>query len=68
MSASNMGPFELFALIPLLLVWAVGIALTVWFVRTLASIAASLRDVAARLSVIEQIVRDTPASTPPRTP
>lgn len=49
------GPFELvFFVLP----WALPFILLVWFIRTVAAIAASLRDIAERLTTIERAIRD----------
>ena len=45
-----------------LLVWAVPIGLMIWFVRTLSSMAAALREIAARLGTLERAVRDSAES------
>ena len=46
----------------LLVVWVLpvilGICFTIWFIRTLSSIAASLGDIVARLDSLEGAVRD----------
>lgn len=42
-----------------LLVWALPLILAVWFVRTVASIAASLDAIVTRLASLEQAVRDS---------
>lgn len=42
-----------------LLVWAVPIGLMIWFVLTLSSMAAALREIAARLGTLERAVRDS---------
>jgi hypothetical protein len=56
MNFGNIGFAELaFAL----LLWALPLLLLVWFVRTLARMAASLRDIAERLSALERAVRDS---------
>ena len=49
--------FGLMWLFPLL-VWALPIILAVWFIRTVASIAASLHAIVTRLDSLEQAVRD----------
>ena len=41
-----------------LLVWALPLVLAIWFIRTVASIAASLRAIANRLESLERAVRD----------
>jgi hypothetical protein len=46
--------------IPFLLVWLLPFALAVWFIRTLTSMAASLREIAERLATLERAVRDIP--------
>ena len=54
----NFGSLGLFELLFVLLVWALPLAVMVWFIRTLSSIASSLRDVADRLGSLERAVRD----------
>jgi hypothetical protein len=41
-----------------LLVWALPLVLAIWFIRTVASIAASLQAIANRLESLERAVRD----------
>lgn len=54
----NFGSVGLFELLFVLLVWALPLAVMVWFIRTLSSIASSLRDLADRLVSLERAVRD----------
>lgn len=56
MNFGTLGGIELFFM---LVVWALPLALLVWFIRTVARIASSLRDIADRLGSLERAVRDT---------
>ena len=48
------------------LVWLIPVVLLGWFVRTLSSISASLREIAERLGSVEGAIRDV--SMPPGQP
>ena len=48
-----------------IILWVVPVALLVWFMRTLTTIASSLRDIANRLSDLERAVRDASRGAPP---
>ena len=48
-----------------LLLWCVPLVLLVWFVRTLSSIAAALRDMVARLATLEEAVRSSSTTRAP---
>ena len=54
MNFGNIGPIELLFV---LLVWGVPLLLLVWFVRTLAAMAASLRDIADRMGSVEHAIQ-----------
>ena len=54
----NFGSIGVAELLFVLLAWAVPLALMVWFIRTLSSMARSLRDIADRLGSLEHAVRD----------
>lgn len=54
----NFGAFGPLEFVFLVLLWALPFVLLVWFIRTVASIAASLRDIAERLGSVERAIRD----------
>jgi hypothetical protein len=54
----NFGSVGVTELVFVLLAWALPLALMVWFIRTLSSMARSLRDIADRLVSLENTVRD----------
>ncbi len=56
----NFGNVGFSQVIPFLLVWLLPLALAVWFIRTLTSMAVSLRDIAERLATLERAIRDVP--------
>jgi hypothetical protein len=58
MNFGNVGSLEV---VFVLMVWALPLALLVWFIRTLAAMAASLRDIADRLGSLGRAIRDNPA-------
>ena len=60
----SFGP-EFGALGVYLLGWGVLVGLIIWFVRTLSTIAAALREIADRLGTLERAVRDNQANTAP---
>lgn len=61
----NFGALGFSELIFVLLMWALPLVLLVWFIRTLGSMAASLRDIADRLLAVERAVRDASISAAP---
>ncbi len=54
----NFGNIGVSELVFILLAWALPFALMVWFIRTLSSMARSLRDIADQLVGLERAVRD----------
>jgi hypothetical protein len=54
----NIGGFGGMEWLFVLLVWALPFVLAIWFIRTLSSIAASVRDIAVRIESLERAVRD----------
>jgi hypothetical protein len=44
----------------LILIWALPFVIAIWFIRTLSSIARSLRDVVDRLDSVERAIRERP--------
>jgi hypothetical protein len=59
----NFGNSGLLEVIFAVLVWLIPVVLLGWFVRTLSSISASLREIAERLGSVEGAIRDV--SIPP---
>ena len=57
------GPFEM---IIGLLLYCLPIVALVWFLKTVASMAASLREISARLQTLERTIRDTAVGELPR--
>lgn len=53
----NFGSLGMAELVVMLLIWAIPILLMWWFIRTLTSMAAAQRDIAARLAGIEEQLR-----------
>jgi hypothetical protein len=56
----NFGNIGFMEMLFVLLIWAMPLALLVWFVRTLAAMARSLREVADRLASLERTIRERP--------
>jgi len=56
----NFGNVGFFQIIPFLLIWLLPLFLAVWFIRTVTSMAASLREIAERLATLERAIRDIP--------
>lgn len=56
----NFGNVGFFEMIPLLLIWLLPFVLAVWFIRTVTSMSASLREIAERLAALERAIRDMP--------
>lgn len=60
----NFGNLGILAPVVALLLWCLPLILAVWFIKTLAGMASSLRDIVTRLQALERAVRDATASRP----
>lgn len=56
----NFGNIGVMEMLFVLVIWAMPLALLVWFVRTFAAMARSLREVADRLASLERTIRERP--------
>ncbi len=61
----NFGNTNVLEFVFVALIWALPLVLMAWFIRAVTGIAASLRDIAVRLTDIERALRDARPAAPP---